>query len=335
MSLFDSIGTIVGGVGGFAIGGPAGAAIGASIGGTVDATRAAGKARRMDRQALAEMRALLDTARQQEIEALMAGNAEAAAAIREAVANQLAIYDDLIDNQHPERLAALREWFREAKAPYEPYHETGINALQQQANMLGIAGPDGTARFDPDIITTRPSYQFVLDEGLRATDRAAAARSGALGGRAVREMERYGAGLASQEFQNEFARLGDISGMGLEAAGGISRAALATQSQVNQAYSDLYRVMLGKAGVFGDEGEAMANLALSEAEGLIGISQNQTNALLGLTGADLQSRQNELNREQSAMNNLINTGITLGTIYGTRKGTRPRTTSGGGQDFNF
>lgn len=40
----DSIGSIVGGVGGFMIGGPAGAAVGASLGGGYDASQAAGRA---------------------------------------------------------------------------------------------------------------------------------------------------------------------------------------------------------------------------------------------------------------------------------------------------
>lgn len=320
MGLFDAIGTIAGGIGGFALGGPFGALAGASIGSTVDQLNAASDLEQVDQEAIEAIRQILQNGRQQELAALEAGNLEAAAAIREAVAAQLAIYDDLIDNVHPERLEAVREFLN-------PYHETGLNALQQQSAMLGIPGPHGETEFDPNQITSRPSYQFVLDEGLKAVDRSASARTGALSGRAVKEAERYGAGLASQEFQNEFNRLGQITGTGLSAAQGLTQA-------VNQAYSDLYRVILGKAGLLGSEGEAIANLALSNAQGQIGISQNYNNSLLGLTGAEMQSQQNRLLRDQSALNNLINTGVTLAGIYGARTPT-VTSTSGAGQDLNW
>lgn len=323
MGLLSAIGTI----GGSIVGGPIGGVVGGTIGGLLDESRSSGKAREIDERTIEELRQFLINASNEEMAALREGNEQAAAEIRAAVAEQLAVLDNVVTNVHPERLAALREWFKEAKAPFVPFHTTGVNALTQQASMLGIPGPDGQVTpFDPNIITSRPSYQFVMDEGLRGVDRSASARSGSLSGRAVKESERYAAGLASREFDNEFARLNNLSRTGLDAGRGISTAALATQSQVNRAYSDLFSIYTGIAGVHGAEGEALANFALSNAQGMIDISQNQTNAMLGLYGLDNRSQQNELTSRTNNENRLANAAYGIWQLYGKRGGT----TSGGG-----
>lgn len=51
-----------------------------------------------------------------------------------------------------------------------------------------------------------PAYQFRMDEGQKAIERSAAARGGALSGRAVKEAERYGQDAASQEYGAAFNR---------------------------------------------------------------------------------------------------------------------------------
>jgi hypothetical protein len=45
-----------------------------------------------------------------------------------------------------------------------------------------------------------------MDEGLKALDQTAAARGGLLSGNALQAAQTYGQGLASQEYQNAFAR---------------------------------------------------------------------------------------------------------------------------------
>ena len=51
-----------------------------------------------------------------------------------------------------------------------------------------------------------PGYQFRMDEGMRGVESSAAARGGALGGRALKELTRYGQGYASNEYGNAYNR---------------------------------------------------------------------------------------------------------------------------------
>ena len=51
-----------------------------------------------------------------------------------------------------------------------------------------------------------PGYAFRLSEGMKALERSAAARGGLLSGATMKGLQRYGQDLASQEYQNAFAR---------------------------------------------------------------------------------------------------------------------------------
>ncbi len=89
----------------------------------------------------------------------------------------------------------------------------------------GAAGPDYSAFFKS------PGYDFRFDEGLRAVDRSAAARGQLMSGGQMREVQRYGQGLASSEFGNYANRLSALAGIGQTAttAGGQFGAAAAGQ----------------------------------------------------------------------------------------------------------
>lgn len=68
------------------------------------------------------------------------------------------------------------------------------------------------------LIAATPGYQFRLGEGLRAVERSAAAR-GILGsGATLKGLQRYGEGLASQEYGDFANRLASLIGLGQTAA---------------------------------------------------------------------------------------------------------------------
>lgn len=105
----------------------------------------------------------------------------------------------------------------------------------QEAQPAGAQGaqPAGAA-YD---ITQTPGYQFRFSQGLKALDRSAAAGGTRLSGRAIKAAQRFGSGLASQEFGNRFNRLSSLAGLGqvatntgvqagANAAGNISAAQL-------------------------------------------------------------------------------------------------------------
>jgi len=105
---------------------------------------------------------------------------------------------------------------REAAALVQPYTDAGITGQNKLMEYLGIGGDSdaegygqyATAEFTPDqfLAGQDPAYAFRMDEGLKALDQTAAARGGLLSGNALQAAQTYGQGLASQEYQNAFAR---------------------------------------------------------------------------------------------------------------------------------
>jgi len=70
-----------------------------------------------------------------------------------------------------------------------------------------------------------PGYQFRLDEGGRAYDRSAAARGMLLSGAQVKAQERFGQGVAADEFSSYANRLAAIAGVGQVANQNVGNAA--------------------------------------------------------------------------------------------------------------
>ena len=105
---------------------------------------------------------------------------------------------------------------REAAALVQPYTDAGVTGQNKLMEYLGIGGDSdaegygqyATAEFTPDqfLAGQDPAYAFRMDEGLKALDQTAAARGGLLSGNALQAAQTYGQGLASQEYQNAFAR---------------------------------------------------------------------------------------------------------------------------------
>lgn len=149
----------------------------------------------------------------------------------------------------------------------EPWRKAGMNALAQ-------IGGGFTGKVD---LTQDPGYAFRLAEGQKALERTAAARGGLLSGGAMREAQRYGQGLASQEYQNAYNRaltqyntLASLAGVGQTAAG----------------------QMAGEAGTYGTNAANLAygagtGAAQTRASGYMGAA----NALTSGLGAGLNYYQ--------------------------------------------
>lgn len=112
-----------------------------------------------------------------------------------------------------------------------------------------------------------PGYQFAREEGIRAIDQAAGAR-GLLGsGARLRELTRYGTGVANQEYGNWLSRLQSLAGVGQAASG--QAASLAQQGGQNQAN---FTLAGGQAQAQGTTGVANALLGgLNQGVGLYGL----------------------------------------------------------------
>lgn len=120
-----------------------------------------------------------------------------------------------------------------------------------------------------------PGYGFRMSEGMKALDRSAAARGGLLSGSALKNAQRFGQDLASQEYMNAFDRYQTNRANKLnplQSLAGVSQTTaknLATQG-------NLYGQGASEAAYQG---------ANARASGYIGSANAWTNALGGVTNA--------------------------------------------------
>jgi hypothetical protein len=94
----------------------------------------------------------------------------------------------------------------------------GTQAGQQQAALSGALGSDAQ-RAAYASFNDSPGQQFLREQGERAVLRNASAVGGLGGGRVLQELQRQGMGLAQQDLENQFNRLGQVTSTGLNALG--------------------------------------------------------------------------------------------------------------------
>ena len=128
-----------------------------------------------------------------------------------------------------------REFYGRGVTAQEPYTTTGAAAINQLSQLYG---PGGVYTRQPtyDELSLDPGYNFRIQQGQQAMLNAARGGGLAGSGAALKAATRYGAGEASQEYQNAYSRfmanrlavtqgLQNIAGTGANAAGTVSQLA--------------------------------------------------------------------------------------------------------------
>lgn len=199
---------------------------------------------------------------------------------------------DLQRQTAQEQLALQKRMYEEGVSRQQPWLSAGQNALTKLQAASDYT-PFGMQQFQAD-----PGYGFRMSEGLKALDRQAAARGGLISGGALKAAERYGQGLASDEYQNAFnryqaerqARLGP-----LQSLAGVGQTTAQQLGAAGQNYaSQAGNIAMGAAG---NIGEAYQNAANARASGYVG----QANAFNQGLGSYLNYQQS-----QNMMNALSN-----------------------------
>lgn len=120
-----------------------------------------------------------------------------------------------------------------------------------------------------------PNYQFNLEEGQKALDRASAARGNYLSPSAVKELSRYSQDLASNEFLNSY-------NMDMQNKGSIYDMLMGNvnvgQNAINQQASNTQNYVAGRVGVQ----DAIANIATADAAAKNSRRQSAFNNLVSL-----------------------------------------------------
>lgn len=212
------------------------------------------------------------------------------AANAQAQANQQAALISAI--QAGQAQGAIQRGAQTATEQYQPYSQFGQQAINQMANLMGVSGNTGAAGYgslmqQPTMAQLQmdPSYAFREQQGMQAINRSAAARGGLQSGAALKEAQRFGQGLASEEYGNAYNRfmanranqmalLQNAAQTGFGAAQGIGNAAVGAGTNLAANYQNLGQAV-GQGLV--NTGSAYANAAMAP-----------TNLLASLAGQGAQ-----------------------------------------------
>lgn len=101
--------------------------------------------------------------------------------------------------------AEERRQFDITQANMAPWLEAGKTGLNRLSDLVGG---------DMSGFYTDPGYQFAQEEGQKAIERSAAARGGLKSGGTLKDLTRFGQGLANQQYSDYWNRLAGLSNVG-------------------------------------------------------------------------------------------------------------------------
>lgn len=146
-----------------------------------------------------------------EAAARTAGEVQATAA-REALEEQRRQFGITQEQAEPFRQAELEALQRGAPLRAER-GETALEAFRQQRALTGLAGAEAQQQAMAGLEAS-PAQQFIRERQQQSLLRSSAALGGLGGGQVRSELQQQAAGFASQDLQNQLARLSSLSGTG-------------------------------------------------------------------------------------------------------------------------
>jgi len=131
-----------------------------------------------------------------------------------------------------------------------PSIEGGDMARQQQLALLGLLGPEAQQTAQNQFQDS-PGQQFIRERQQRALVRNQSAIGGLGGGNVKTALQEQAAGFASQDFNNQFNRLGGLSGAGNQAVNAAGQ--FGQQSAGNISNLINQGAQAGAAGILGQQ----------------------------------------------------------------------------------
>ncbi len=192
---------------------------------------------------------------------------------------------------------------------YDPYVASGRQANNALSMLMS----------NPESVRSLPGYQFNQAEGTRAIDRSAAARGIDASGRTLKDLLRFGTGLADNTFGNQWSRLLGLSQQGLGATGaqaslGGQQIGLQQQGLQGQlgARTTAYGGDMGSAGTIGQGDIAAANAKAAGSQNILNTGVKLAGMAFGGYGG-------------GSLGSLMGGGGTGGSISGGGGGYDPNT----------
>lgn len=121
-------------------------------------------------------------------------------------------------------IAETRRQFDLVQKLLEPYVGAGASALGAQQALLGLSGTEAQ-RQAISALETSPQFEALARQGETAMLQQASATGGLRGGNIQAALAQYRPQLLSQMIENQFSKLGTISGLGQASAAGTGAAA--------------------------------------------------------------------------------------------------------------
>jgi hypothetical protein len=153
---------------------------------------------------------------------------------------------------------------RLTKAGLSPDQIQQLQMGQQQPMQQPPQGAGGGQNFD--VLRNSPDYQFAVQEGQQGIGNSFAARGGAASGNALRALEEFRQGLASQQIDKFLGRRGALVNNGIGATNNVQNAGQTYANNATQLYQD--RGDARASGVLGRAGATIG--AISGVAGAMG-----------------------------------------------------------------
>ena len=219
---------------------------------------------------------------------------------------------------------------RENLGGFDPYMSQGAGASDYQARLSGAMGNQAQAQAFQQYQDS-PGQAFLRERGERALTRNASALGGLGGGNVRRELVDYGQGLAAQDFENQFNRLGAVANRGLTAtqargglegnlagletgftqnigttAAGIPLQTALAESGLRQGQSGLQSGLYQQAaGIPQDVASQIAGYRTRAGEQIAGNISNTTSSLANLTNQQGAGMTDIIGQGANNVNSLI------------------------------
>jgi hypothetical protein len=209
-------------------------------------------------------------------------------------------------------------FYGQALTPWQQLSGVGMQGVQSYGDLIGLGGGD-PAKMQAMLAAT-PGYQFTLDQGIQAAQRALAP-TGQYGQLAIDAMK-YGTGLADQTYQSAVQNRTPYFGMAQNAAqgqAGVLSNMAGMYDQLGRSQAGLAQWGGGQLSSLADQyGTNQSNLATGTAGKVAGNKQLEGTTLAGnrllqgQAGADMHMNSANAGTADANMWGLILSGLSGG-----------------------
>lgn len=155
--------------------------------------------------------------------------------------------------------------FDEIQKMLAPFRETGVDALGAQGDLAGLGGAEKQAAAI-EALKASPMFQSQLQQGEESILANASATGGLRGGNTQGALAQFSPALLSATINDQYAKLGGLSSIGLGAAGQTGQFA---QAGTNNAVNLLQQQGAANAGSALAQGQAWGNVGNSIGQGFL------------------------------------------------------------------